>query len=497
MNECIRAITACFVLNGKYERRFLHLEYVQGKDSESIADSIAKVAEMYGIQDYQIAADGASVNLAAARRLNLVQHTCWTHTIHNIIKAAFAMMDKYAGFKQFWKIFEKFLEKSSRRHVNSILANEDNFIKIPTFSKTRWLSRRDCLQSVVKNWEIIQENKNLIGLNDAQWKIFNNFQLFNDLLELVDIASRCLLKFECQKNTTSQFVLPTLSKWIFKMLVFKMDQNRSNLGRLLAEEIIQKIDLYTFGQKNSSIEARIRSTHIIQAAFNPDTHYLAKLNTKISFRIDAIGGSNEVQSANEDIEFRFNRLFDKIWPTLKSAYDNLYSTEIEESSDQSSDSDFDWSSFESLSQEQRDQIKANMKASKKYLALKNESRKFQAFANEYRNWADNLSGEGKYSNLIRCFETKKTGQDDHHMIFWSMNEVKLAFPILQRIVYESIHIPASNAAVESLYSHVTDIKNFKRSKLSSENLNDILTLFYADLYMKDSLTNFFKSHVNK
>ena len=78
-----------------------------------------------------------------------------------------------------------------------------------------------------------------------------------------------------------------------------------------------------------------------------------------------------------------------------------------------------------------------------------------------------------------------------------MNEVKLAFPILQQIVYDTIHVPASNAAIESLYSHVTDVKNFKRSKLSSDNLNNILTLFYADLYMNDSVTNFFASNVNK
>ena len=65
------------------------------------------------------------------------------------------------------------------------------------------------------------------------------------------------------------------------------------------------------------------------------------------------------------------------------------------------------------------------------------------------------------------------------------------------IVHETIHVPASNAAVESLYSHVTEIKNFKRSKLSSKNLDDILALFYSDLYMENPLTNFVKSNVNK
>ena len=91
----------------------------------------------------------------------------------------------------------------------------------------------------------------------------------------------------------------------------------------------------------------------------------------------------------------------------------------------------------------------------------------------------------------------KINNDDHHLLFWTLKDVKLAFPILHKIVYDTIYVPTSNVAVESLYSHVTDIKNFKRSKLTAKNLNDILTLFYSDLYMKDSLTDFFTSDVNK
>ena len=501
MNESIRAITACFVQNGCFVRRFLHLEYVQGKDSESIAQSIAKVANMFDIGSYQIAADGASVNLKAARLLNLIQSTCWTHTTHIATHSSFVeTMEKYPGFKQFWNTFEKFLEKSSRRHVNSILANEEHFVKIPTFCKTRWLSRRDCLVAVVKNWSIIQENKKLIGLTDAQWKIFDDFQLFNDLLYIVEVASKCLLKLEQQKNTTSQFILPTISKWVFKMAIFKLDPNKSNFGRLLAAEVINKIDLYTFGKKDSPIQPRIRPNQIIQAAMNPDTHFLAKLNTKISSRIDAIGGADEIKSANDDIELRYSRIYEKLWPALKSAYDEIYSTTDLNASDDSSDSELDWSSFGTLSQEQRDKIKSHLKKKSQeqiYSGLKNEVKKFKIFVKDYREWKDNLTGECNFSQLIRCFETQKTGRNDHHMIFWSMNEVKLAFPILQQIVYKTIHVPASNAAIESLYSHLTDVKNFKRSKLSSVNLYNILTLFYADLYMKDSMTNFFTSNVNK
>lgn len=77
-----------------------------------------------------------------------------------------------------------------------------------------------------------------------------------------------------------------------------------------------------------------------------------------------------------------------------------------------------------------------------------------------------------------------------------MNSVNEAFPILSKIAMDSIHVPASNVAVESLFSHVTEVKWFKRSKLCASNLNDILTLLYADLYMDSyKTTDLFKSQL--
>ena len=478
----------------------MHLEYNEGKDSRSIADTIKTVTEEYGIEHYQIAADGASVNLAAANKLKVVQNICWSHNTHNIVQASFEAMNQYPGFKKFWSNFEKFLEKSSRRHVNSILAGEDNFVKIPIHSKTRWLSRRDCLAAVVKNWEIIQTNKSILGLKDEQWMIFNDLNLFKDLLSLVETSTKCLLKFEKQQVTSSHTVLPTLTKWLFKLELFQMDADKTNFGRLLAAEIIKKIDLYTFGQAGSKIKPRLTATHVIQAAMYPDNHFLAKLKTKMTSNIEAVGGSSQIDSANEAIDQRYNKIYDRLWPDIKAAYDRISNRLDFEVSDESSDSELDWSSMGDLTQEQKIQISKQFKRKKEdknYFQLKTEFKKFKSFIKEYRDWGDNRTGEGHFTSLIRCFEAFKIGQEDQHVLFWSMNEIKLAFPLLHEIVHETIHVPASNAAVESLYSHVTEIKNFKRSKLSSKNLDDILALFYSDLYMENPLTKFLKSNVNQ
>lgn len=106
---------------------------------------------------------------------------------------------------------------------------------------------------------------------------------------------------------------------------------------------------------------------------------------------------------------------------------------------------------------------------------------------------DELS-DSEFTPVIRAYNTMKVNQQDTHLIFWTLSSVKLMFPNLSKIVMKTIHVPASNVAIESLFSHTTEIKNFKRSKLTSANLCDILTLYYADLYMTNyNLTNYFKS----
>ena len=502
--EAIRAITACFVKDNILVRRFLHLEYIEDKDGKSIADSIRKVADHYGITDYQIAADGASANITAANLLRLLQHSCWTHGVHLIVENGFKKTkEKYPGFNQFYKVFENFISKSARRHLNSKLGKVEGFIKIPTLSKTRWLSRRDCVNAIIRNWKILQDNKSLIGLNDAQWEYFDNLKLFQELFELIETATSCLQIFEVQQQTTSHIVIPTLSKWLHKLFLFTMNGNNSHFGRLLAQELIDQIDLYSFGNVGSTVKPRLHSTHIIQSALHPEYHLLDTTRAKIESDTVAIGGESQVLSANESIELRFNRIYDRLWKNLKESYERLYlkqnNNQNAENSD-SSDSDFDFSSLGSLSQEQRNIIKTHLKKKsddKLYFPLKTEFKKFKSFIKEFKNWKENLNGEGQYTPLIRQYNLMKINRKDIHILFWTMKDVKLTFPILHSIVMHTIHVPASSAAVESLFSHVTEVKNFKRSLLSDKNLNDILTLFYSDLYMKDSVTDFFKSNVNK
>ena len=319
--ETIRAISACYVKNGKFYRRFLHCQYILDKNAVCLAESIKDCADLFGIDAYELCADGASVNLAAAQRLSIRQHTCMSHTVHNIVSNSFASLaNRCDEFGIFMKTVEHFLTKASRKSLNSKLMNEEGFIKIPTFVATRWLSRNDCFKSIVRNWNILEEHKHMLGLSQAEWNIFNNLELFEDLLELTNVASRCLLRFEVQKITTSQTVVPTLIKWHHQLSIFKLSKNRSNLAQLLAIELEETIDTYTFGTVGRNIRPRINDTTIIQSALSPETNFLRNLRKKLPSMADLDGGLQALEKANNEIEKRFNRFENMILPALKSSY---------------------------------------------------------------------------------------------------------------------------------------------------------------------------------
>ena len=498
----LRAVTATFVWNRAFQRRLLHVEYVKQKDAKSIADTLLQVAEMYGISDFEIAADGASTNRAVAKKFKKVNHTCWSHTVHLIVQNAFAVMESvYPGFKKFYSIFVKFLEKVSRKHLNSALSTEDGFVKIPSLAKTRWLSRRNCLNAIVKNWTILHENKAKLGLSNEEFKIFDNLPLFEDLKYVVNVAASILLRFEVQKTTTAHLVIPLVDKWIRKNLVFKLTKAQTQLGRHLAEEINKSIDVYLFGR--GQIDPRIRKTHIVQAVLNPFTCLLKELKLPLDQQnMENIPPElSNFDEINESLQMRYARIEKDIMPSIEAAYDRLYSNEIVSSdSDSSQPQPLDLSSIEGLTPDQISQISNLVKTNdskKVYKPLRSEYKKFKRFVKELYEWDENRTGEADHSDLIRAFNAFKQGKNDQHMVFWSMNEVRETFPILFKIAYDSIHIPASSCAVESLFSHVTDVKTVRRSKLNGKHLNDILTLFYSDLYMENPFTSYFESAANK
>ena len=498
----LRAVTATFVKNKKFERRFLHVEYVQAKDAKSITDTLLDVAEMYEIQDFEITADGASTNRRVAKNFNKLNHTCWAHTVNLIVQSAFAHMEStYPGFKKFYQIFTKFLEKFSRKHLNSVFSEEDGFVKIPSLAKTRWLSRRNCLNAIVKNWKTLMENQSKLGLTPEELKIFNNLPLFEDLKYLVNISSKILLRFEIQKATTSHLVLPVLDKWIRKNLQFKITEARTQLGRILATEINKSIDIYLFGK--GQIDGRIRPVHVVQSVLSPIAFLLKELELPFEAK-DPENVPEEFSNfdeINESLKMRYKKIEKEIMPSLEAAYTRLFRNETESSESESSQpKSLDLSGIDGLTQEQISQISNVVKTNdskKEFKPLRNEFRKFKRFVKEFYEWEDNRTGEANYSSLIRAYNAFCVGKIDQHMIFWSMNEAREEFPILFKIAYESIHIPASSCAVESLFSHVTDIKTFKRSKLQGKQLNNILTLFYSDLYMEESYTSYFESAANK
>ena len=500
LNETLRAISVTFIKNGRFERRFLHIEKIDSKTGKSIAETIRKVMELYGVTDYYIASDGASANHVAARLLGLQNETCMTHTLNRVSESCFDLGEsKVIGFKEFMTIVRKILNKASRKHINAKFCDIDDFVKIPSICDTRWLSLFNCIDSLLKNHEIILANRSIFGLSQKEFEVFEKKELLIDLRDLLQFSKTALLKLEVQKKATIFKVLPVFHNFQVNCIKMTCDIARTNIGRQLAFIMKNKINTYIFGDE--TISPRLTTHHIIQTGLNIESNMFNRFNKPLELQYDGLSFTGSVPKADlqDEISSNLRSFRSSLYPSLKEIFKKIDRSSMSNdlNSDSSeSDQDLDLDSFTDLSESTKSQIslelnqkKLRRQESKIFKNLKHEYDKFKSFMAVFHS--DNHDDD-RFKVIIEKYHLI---QENKHLSFWSLPDVKLCFPILHKIVMDSIVIPASNAMVESLFSHVSDIKNFRRSKLSEKSLNDLLTLFYADLYMDNSVTNYFKSEL--
>ena len=499
LRETLRAISITFIKHNRYHRRFLSVEKVHSKTSESIAASISKSMEFYGISNYFIASDGASANNAAAHRLGLENQICMTHTVHRLSQRAFDTAEvKVIGFKALMTTLRKILNKASRKHINPKLCDVEGFVKIPTLVDTRWLSLFNCVNSLLKNHEIIISHRSLFGFTDSEFSIFCQKALLSDLRDLLQLSKTALLKLETQKSPTIHLVIPVFHCFFVECIKFTCNIEKTNIGRQLAYHLKNQIQIYIFGDKN--IAPRLTIHQIIQTGLDPDSNLFNKYYKNYDFTFDGLSENGVLpkDDLKNEIISNMQSFRTQLFPSLKEIYRkmNLQQSHDTLNSD-SSESDIDLDSFTDMSDSTRNSLtdKLSQKRlkrndSKMFKDLKYEYEKYKAFAAALNSNTDN---DSRFTSII---EKYKLIQADRHFSFWGLADVKMCFPILQKIIMDSIVIPASNAMVESLFSHLSDIKTFRRSNLSEKSINDLLALFYADLYLDNSATNYFQSELS-
>ena len=403
------------------------------------------------------------------------------------------------GFKNFMNILKKLLNKSSRKHINAKLCDLENFVKIPTLCDTRWLSLFNCINALLKNHEIILAKRSLFGLSEKEFEIFEKKDLLIDLRDLLQFSKTALLKLEVQKKPTIHQVLPVFHNFIVECVKMTCDIERTNIGRQLAYIMKTKIDTYMFG--DALIAQRLTTHQIIQSGLNPETYIFNKLKRPLGLTFDGLSPSGTVSkdTLEDDVTSNLRSFRSSLKPALKEIYKKLNpqsSNDDLNSNSSESEREIDLDSYTDLSESTKSELSAEFNQRK---LKRQESKIFKDLLHEYEKFkvfnevlASNDNNDQRFRVII---EKYRLIQENRHFNFWNLPEVKLCFPILHRIVMDSIVIPASNAMVESLFSHVGDIKNFRRSNLTEKSLNDLLTLFYADLYMNNSATNYFKSEL--
>ena len=126
-----------------------------------ICDEVKQQFEMAKYNNYSLNTDGASSNRKLAeldgnRQLNL----CGPHGLNNTADCGIKQHSKDdAEFKIFNDHIKNFSSKASRRKYNQRFASNEKWVKLKSLADTRWDSMCIVLEAIIKNYDILVENK--------------------------------------------------------------------------------------------------------------------------------------------------------------------------------------------------------------------------------------------------------------------------------------------------------------------------------------------------
>lgn len=188
----------------------------------------------------------------AITNLDVEWNPCCCHVINKAVEKA---LDKISILKNILKKVN-ILNKSTKLKQYMLMKNED-FLIVPSFSQTRWLSVGNILKRLIQKQHAITTflnsnyNINNIEFNDIEWttiSILNN--IVNDInIELISLESN---------NKTGFFNAILL---IIKIMIHSSEQFRSNgfneAGDILHSYMLEKLLKYPNWTKNMLVAAHL------------------------------------------------------------------------------------------------------------------------------------------------------------------------------------------------------------------------------------------------
>ena len=446
--ENVRALTAGWFdeIDG-LQRRFLQISEEFNKNADSLRKTIKEATAKYRIpDDYILLSDAASSNMAISRNSDREHTTCGDHCDHNAFKnGCNKCAERNASFKEFLKLIEQTLEKSSRIHLNHLMIHNENWRKLKQACQTRWCSLIDAVESILRVWDILAVDpraKDLPLFKKVNGQPIITKNLLEEFFNMIEPFRRSIKKQEGYKQSSGQYVAIELQNLLIYYINFNADSSNSTMLRELAREFTKQIEEYFDGVKDGRHKKmkRIDSIRLLQAAFYIPTNMLQ------IFKSTKIKDENKKPS----VDRRYERMETEL-RVLIEYYEEDFHPNLN-----SSNSTF------------------NQHFGKK--PLETEVFLFTNIAEKYaRNKQDD------WPPYLIEFQQNLDKKLDAHSIFWNSNYAKETLPLLRKIIVPLLPVSASTSMVESTFSHVNQIRTAKRSRLLTSNIDSFLVCHYARL----------------
>jgi len=427
------------------QRRFLQLTEEFKKNTNALKKTIEEAALVHKIpDDYILLSDAAASNMAISKDTDREHTTCGDHCCHNAFKnGCKKCADQNASFKEFLKLIESTLDKSSRLHLNHLMINNENWRKLRQTCSTRWGSLIDAVESILRVWDILeadQRAKNLPIFKKVNGQPIITKTLLEEFFQMIEPFRRAIKIQEGYRKSSGHLFAIELHNLIVFYINFNADLRNSTMLRELAREFTKQLEDYFDGVKdgNHSKMKRIDSVRLLQAAFYIPTNMLQTFK------------STKIQDENKrpSVDRRYQRMETELRVLIDHYEDDL----------------------------NRDLNSSNSAFNQHFGKKPLETEVFL-----FTNIAEKFSRKKKddWPPYLIEFQQNLDNNLDAHAIFWNSNYAKETLPLLRKIIVPLLPVSASTSMVEATFSQVNQIRTAKRSRLLISNIDHFLVCHYA------------------
>ena len=421
---------------GQVNSRYLTSWDDLNKKAQDLKDSLDKVKQQFELnkyENYSLCTDGASSNVKFAeldnqRQLNL----CGPHGLNNVADTGTKEASKQNDeFKELNRLVKDFSNKASRRKYNQKFATNDKWIKLKSLSDTRWDSMCTVLGAIIADYDILKDNKIDHPLIQKYPK-----QLLEEYYLLLNPLREANQQMQLTSRTSGHLVALNYHHLLIHFLEYSSIPTKppmmQQLAKQLAKELTDRMD-DTF--QTTRKQQRVNLDRVLQAAFYPGSGFLAVFQTTVTDPIN-----------QKIIDNRANQYKSQIqnWAKVKSSQSSMSERLV-------------------------------MDVSQTPLEFE-----IQSYVQLVQRLVDHETDQNMtLPQVLIDFKANVASRKDANALFWTSPYAQQHLPLLSSEILKLLPIPASTSLSEGTFSVANQIRNPKRSTITTANLNHFLTCHYS------------------